>query len=161
MPLFHHTKIIVGLAGLGSVFFFFNSILWCNESGDCPEENLVKFGYKPDMKGGSFCMLGNPTSHRSMAIWNFIFSSSDEFVPFLTWKTLFISQNHIFHFGNLLPKRKFTIASFNLGISAANACLALKDFMCQGHFPSPFLRAVSPRHLCVSWVLSNWETIRP
>jgi hypothetical protein len=74
-------------------------------------------------------MLGYPTSHRSMAIPNFISSSSDEFVPFLTWKTIFfISQNQFFHFANLAIFCQKENSLLHLltwvGISAANACLA-------------------------------------
>jgi hypothetical protein len=31
---------------------FFLSILWCNQSGNHPENNLAKFGYILDMKVG-------------------------------------------------------------------------------------------------------------
>jgi hypothetical protein len=46
---------------------------------------------------------------------------------FLHEKPFFYKSKPFFSFwkfGNFLPKRKFTIASFNMGISAANACLA-------------------------------------
>jgi hypothetical protein len=32
----------------------FLSILWCNQSGDHPQEDLDKFGYKQDLKINSF-----------------------------------------------------------------------------------------------------------
>jgi hypothetical protein len=62
-------------------------------------------------------------------------------------------------FCNLLPKRKFTIASFNLGISAANACLA-PGLHVPRTFPQP---PSSSRHsstfMCFVSAVTNWEMI--
>ncbi len=78
--------------------------MWCSQSGDHPENNLAKFGYILDMKGGkqteSFNILGYLSELIKRMWWfdfkQFTFSKLFEFETSFPRKFLRIGWNHIF-----------------------------------------------------------------
>jgi len=80
---------------------FLISILWCSWNGNHPQRDLVRFGYKLDMKNRkkpeSFYILGY-LMELIIKVWEFgiFLINVTNLGHFFPWKILCIAWNHIF-----------------------------------------------------------------
>jgi hypothetical protein len=101
---------------VGQVFFFLGSILWCSSSGDHPQEDLTKFGYKIHLIKGkkkhpSIFGVTNPNHVR---IWWFLLKQLSNFGKRKYLKTLDFST---FEFQFCFLSRKKWLENLILGVN--------------------------------------------
>ncbi len=98
--------------GTGLQCFFFLPILWCSQAGDHLQEDLAKFGHRPDMKikkfKESFVYFGYLLELVGKIWWFriYIFGNLANYDFFFSQKILCMCSNYIFQ---VKKKQKFAL----------------------------------------------------